>query len=130
LINPNSQRVRLSEVKNKKVIMVYFWSSGCAFCKEATPKLKKLYAETQSKGLEIFAISLDQDYAAWTNYIEQNELKWINVSELKGWKTGAVETYAITGTPGYYLIDSNFKIISRQSTFDAAEKVVREVLGL
>jgi peroxiredoxin len=130
LINPNSQRVKLSEIKNKKVIMVYFWSSGCGFCKEATPKLKKLYAETQSKGLEIFAISLDQDYAAWTAYIEQNELKWINVSELKGWKTGAVETYAITGTPGYMLLDGNHKILSRQSTFDAAEKVVREALGL
>ncbi len=130
LIDPNSQRMKLSEVKNKKVIMVYFWSSGCGYCTEATPKLKRLYAETQSKGLEIFAVSLDQDYASWTGYIEQNELKWINVSELKGWKSRAVEDYAITGTPGYILLDGDHKILSRQSGFDAAEKAVKEVLGL
>jgi thiol-disulfide isomerase/thioredoxin len=130
LIDLNSQRVKLSEVKNKKVIMVYFWSSGCGYCKEATPKLKKLYAETQSKGLEIFAISLDQDYAAWSGYVEQNELKWINVSELKGWKTRAVESYAISGTPSYILIDGNHKMISRQTGFESAEKAVKEALGL
>ena len=130
LIDLNSQRVKLSEVKNKKVIMVYFWSSGCGYCKEATPGLKKLYAEMQSKGLEIFAVSLDQDYSAWSAYVEQNELKWINVSELKGWKSRVVETYAITGTPSYMLLDGNHKILSRQSGFDAAEKAVKEALGL
>jgi thiol-disulfide isomerase/thioredoxin len=127
LVDINSKRVKLSDVKNKKVILLYFWASGCGFCKEATPRLKELYAEYQNKGLEIFAVSLDKNYADWNAYIEENKLEWINASELKGWQSRAAEAYSVTGTPTYFLLDGNHKIISRQSTFDGCKKLVEEL---
>ena len=128
LINTDSKRLKLSEVKGKKAVMVYFWSSGCSFCKEATPKLKTLYENYKAKGLEIFAVSLDQDYAAWTAYLEENKINWLNVTELKGWQTRALEAYSVTGTPTYFLLDGNLKIVSRHGSFDGAEKAVKELL--
>jgi thiol-disulfide isomerase/thioredoxin len=127
LIDVNSKRIKLSEVKNKKVILLYFWSSGCGFCKEATPKLKELYSKYKKDGLEIFAVSLDNNFVDWNTYLENNALEWVNVSELKGWQSRVVETYSVTGTPTYFLLDGNHKIISRQSTFDGCKKLVEEL---
>lgn len=128
LIDANSKRIKLSDVKGKKAVMVYFWSSGCGYCREATPKLKKLYDNYKAKGLEIFAVSLDQDYAAWTAYLEENKINWLNVTELKGWQTRALEAYSVTGTPTYFLLDGNLKIVSRHGSFDGIDKAVVELL--
>lgn len=127
MIDVNSKRVKLSDTKSGKYILVYFWSSTCGHCRESTPKLKALYEQYKSKGLEVYAVSLDTDYANWNSYVEQEKLNWINVSELKGWQSRAVELYSINGTPTYYLIGNDNRIAGRYSTFEQFEMALKEL---
>jgi len=129
MINPDSKRTKLYDIKDKKLVLVYFWSSTCGHCRESIPNLKKLYEANREKGFEIYGVSLDSEYYNWAVYVEQEKLNWINVSELKGWQSKAVELYTVTGTPSYFLLDgSNFKIIARYSNIEQLEKELKQKL--
>ncbi len=46
-----------------KVLLVDFWASWCAPCRESFPWFAQLHEELASRGLQVVAISLDQDRA-------------------------------------------------------------------
>ncbi len=72
---------------NKKLTLIYFWSSHCSFCLESTLPLLETYRVYHTKGLEIIGISLDENKAEWEKYINENKLTWLNYNELKGWES-------------------------------------------
>jgi peroxiredoxin len=50
--------VRLSDYKGK-IVIVTFWATWCAPCKQEIPHLEKLYETYKDQGLIVFAISTD-----------------------------------------------------------------------
>jgi peroxiredoxin len=50
--------VRLSQFKGK-VVLVNFWATWCAPCKQELPHLNRLYKELKDEGFEVLAISTD-----------------------------------------------------------------------
>lgn len=44
-----------------KVVLVHFWASWCAPCREEMPALQAFYRAHAKEGLEIIAVSLDDD---------------------------------------------------------------------
>ena len=73
------------------------------------------YSLLKAKGIEVVAISLDSDQKAYED--KTYALPWINDSELKGWKSKAAEVYNIHGTPTYYILDKDNKIIEKPRNF-------------
>ena len=53
----NDDTVRLSDYKGK-VVLVNFWGSWCAPCKEETPALQRVYQKLRDQGLVIVGIDL------------------------------------------------------------------------
>ena len=49
------------ELKTGKVTIVDFWATWCEPCKKSFPKLQALYVKYQSSGLEIAALSEDDE---------------------------------------------------------------------
>ena len=49
------------------------------------------------------------------NFIETNNLNWINVSDIRGWDGQAAKDYYIYATPTMILIDTEQKIIAKPS---------------
>ena len=110
--SPNSEKVKLSDFKNK-VLLLDFWASWCAGCRITHPDLVKVYDQYKDKGFEIISISLDNKKNNWTKAIEQDSLTWIHLSDLKGTHNIAKLAYGISAVPDNYLIDINGKIIGR-----------------
>jgi peroxiredoxin len=50
--------VRLSDYRGK-VVLVNFWATWCAPCKQEIPHLNRLYKELKEQGFEVLAISTD-----------------------------------------------------------------------
>ena len=100
----NAQKVKLSEV-DAKVIMVYFWSATDANQKMFNlDVLKSLYEDYHKRGFEIYQVALDPDKAAWAQVVKQQNLPWINVCDGLGGNSPYVPTYNIGGLPSAYII--------------------------
>jgi peroxiredoxin len=74
------------------------------------------------KKFEVFAISIDTVKNDWLKFIRNDNLNWINVSDLKGWK-GAALNYYIYATPTMFLINREGKIILKPSSVEQIRKL-------
>lgn len=97
----------------KEFTILYFWEPNCGHCQEETPKLKAYYDKAKNEGVEVFAVCTTSDKAAWTKYIEDNRLTWIN-----GWDPDRAThfdyLYNVQATPLVYILDRNKKIIAKK----------------
>jgi thiol-disulfide isomerase/thioredoxin len=104
--------VSLYDIK-KDFTILYFWEPNCGHCKEATPKLKAYYEKAKNSNIEIFAVCTQSDKQKWTQYIEENNLTWIN-----GWDPQRASHfdayYNVQSTPLVYILDKNKVIIAKK----------------
>ncbi|QES90803.1 TlpA disulfide reductase family protein [Rhizosphaericola mali] len=108
--------VKLSEFKGHYVLLD-FWASWCIPCISQIPELKNFAEKNKNKGLKIVSISLDNNRIAWLKGIKKFGLTWINVSDIKEWKSKIVDDYYINSIPHAILIDKNGKILEMNVDF-------------
>lgn len=123
----NGKLNKLSEL-NGKVILLEFWASWCGPCRQENPNLVKTYNIFNPKGFEIFAVSLDEDKESWLKAIQEDNLKWKHVSDLKGSRNEASLIYGINGIPDNFLISENGEIIGRNLRGDKLNQKLKEIL--
>ncbi len=119
----------LSKVISKnKYTLVEFWASWCAPCRAEIPHMKKVYATYKSKGFEIFSYSLDHKEDAWKKASKEENLSWINTSDLLAKKSPIVKSFAVIGIPRNYLVDSQGKIVAIDLRQEQLEEKIEALL--
>lgn len=113
--------IELSAIKSEK-ILVLFYSSECPHCREFLPKLYEFYNMQKGSEFEVFAVSLDENKTKWQKFVAENRYDWINISDLKGWKSRPAKDYYIFATPTMFLIDKNRKIIAKPVGIEEVRK--------
>ncbi|TYR31786.1 AhpC/TSA family protein [Sphingobacterium phlebotomi] len=106
----NDQPFTLSSLRGKYVL-VDFWASWCVPCRQENPNLVKAYEALKDKNFEIVGVSLDQNKSAWENAVKTDNLPWIHVSDLQGWKNEVSTLYGIASVPQNFLINPEGIII-------------------
>lgn len=76
----------------------------------------------------VFGVSLDKNIDKWLQAIEEENLHWINVSDLKGFQNEAALLYGVTGIPANYLIDKRGKIIAKDLRQEKLDLKLKELL--
>jgi thiol-disulfide isomerase/thioredoxin len=95
-----------------ELIVLYFYSPECENCQKETPKLKEVYNQWKNRGIEVFAVCIEPDEAAWRNYIVPEYTDWINGFDPNN---GAAYNfkYHVNVTPEIYVIDQERKIVGK-----------------
>lgn len=103
---------------NAEYILIIFWSSWCPNCIETLPRISEYYNQYHSKGLEVIAVSLDDDHDAdlWNSYVENLGLNWINIREPYTIGSEIFYMYRVEETPMMFLLSNDLTIISRPAT--------------
>lgn len=123
----DGKAVSLNSLRGKYVL-VDFWASWCGPCRQENPNVVKAYSKFKEKGFEILGVSLDDKKDKWLAAIQADNLSWIHVSDLKGWKNAAAELYSIRAIPQNLLIDPQGIIIAKNLRGEALESKLVEVI--
>lgn len=121
---------KLSEFvgNGKNIVLLDFWASWCPPCRRDMPNLVDTYKEFKGKGFEIVGISLDSKKEAWEKGIKDLNIKWTQLSDLKGWKNDGAALYGVNSIPHTILVDKDGTIIAKGLHGKEVAEKLRELL--
>lgn len=110
----NGETISLNQYQGKPIIL-HFWATWCPYCKRLQPKLVELQEKYKSSGVEIVAISFNEDDGA----MPQDELNSRGYHFITAVNGDSVATlYGVRGTPTTLFINRTGKIIYNTSSSD------------
>jgi peroxiredoxin len=124
LPDQKGNNVNLSSLQGK-VVLIDFWASWCGPCRRSEPDLKKIYEKYQTKGFEIYGISVDEDKFAWKNAIKQDKINWLHVNDDKGEVAGKWNVMYI---PNTYLLDKTGKVVAVNPSHEQLDELIQKLL--
>ncbi len=134
--NPEGKTLKLSEINKKRVVLLDFWASWCGPCRRSNPGLVNLYKrytakefKNAKKGFTVVSVSLDRETDPWVKAIASDSLSWeYHMSDLKGWKSKAAETYGIEYIPQAFLIGADGTVLGKYNFSEMAEGDIQKLL--
>lgn len=121
--------VSLTSLKGK-YLLLDFWASWCGPCRNENPYVVKAYQKFKAKNFEILGISLDDETTKekWLKAIKEDQLTWLQVSDLKGWQSEIAELYHVRGIPQNFLLDPKGVIIATNLREEELLKTLEDIL--
>jgi len=105
----SGQPLSLSQYKGK-VVLMDFWATWCGPCVGEMPNVIAAYKKYHAQGFDVVGVSLDQDHAALTSFLKQNQMPWRQVFDGKGWGSAVPRRYGVMSIPFGLLIGRDGKI--------------------
>jgi thiol-disulfide isomerase/thioredoxin len=129
LNTPDGKKLSVSEVaRGCKVTLIDFWASWCGPCRREMPNVKAVYEKYHSKGFDVIGVSLDFKEDAWKKAIVDMDLKWPQISDIKGFDSEGAILYGVDAIPATILIKDGI-IVGRNLYEEALGEKVAELLG-
>lgn len=132
LVDENGKTVQLSDyVKPGQYNMVEFWASWCGPCRGEIPHLRHVY-DAYGKGKDAFnmiSVSIDDKEKDWKQALKEENMKWTQLCDLKGWKGDVIDKYKIQGVPFCLILDKEGRIIDHGVRGSELDVVLIKYLG-
>ena len=123
----NGNSVSLASFKGKYVL-VDFWASWCGPCRQENPNVVQAFQKYKDRNFTILGVSLDREKDDWLKGIQEDQLTWTHVSDLKFWDSMVVPLYGIQSIPYNVLLDTSGTIIAENLRGPELENRLSQVL--
>ena len=91
-----------------KVALVQFWATWCPHCRSDLSMVKDLHARYQKLGLQVLAVSVDEDLTKLQAFVKQEGILYpVVAARAQPAATASLsDLYETNGVPAYFLIDT------------------------
>lgn len=95
--------------------MLDFWSAEAGNSNTLNAELKEIYSRYADAPtpLEVYQVSLDTSKPIWINAVQEQQLPWVSVSDLRGRASSVVGLYNVQKLPANFLIDKEGTIVAK-----------------
>ncbi|MEK6538232.1 MAG: TlpA disulfide reductase family protein [Nitrospirota bacterium] len=104
-----NKKVNLKDFRGK-VVMLNFWATWCAPCREEMPSMEKLYRQFKDKGFVIIAVASGEEVNSVNKFIKQYNLTFPALID-SDYKVS--DNYKVWALPTTYFINSRGQIIGK-----------------
>ena len=111
-----------------KWVVLDFWASWNSESLKENSFLNDVYSKYSPKNLEIVSVSLDNSKERWKNAVAQKNSSWLEVSDLKGWKSAACNKYKVSALPYRVLLNPKGEIVKTTKSNQELVETLEEVL--
>jgi thiol-disulfide isomerase/thioredoxin len=126
----NDNPVKLSDHVGKgKYVLLEFWASWCHPCRADIPHLKEVYELYHPEGFEVISISMDEKKDSWLKAVTDEQMAWLQVSDLKAFKGELNKLYNFNGIPACVLASPDGIIVNRNMRGSWMDKKLIELYG-
>jgi thiol-disulfide isomerase/thioredoxin len=87
-----------------RVVLIDFWATWCGPCNEELPHMKKIAKEFAGQPLIIISVSWDSDETKWKDFINKNEMTWVQYRDADHVLS---KNFGVEAIPHYFTIDSD-----------------------
>jgi thiol-disulfide isomerase/thioredoxin len=101
----DGQHISLDSLAGR-VVLIDFWATWCGPCREALPRIQHIAKKFDGQPLVVISISLDSDEAKWKNFVEKNQMTWLQVRD-GGFNGGVSKKFGVTAIPATFTIDAD-----------------------
>ena len=128
LMDIYGKKIRLSSLAGK-VILLDFWSAELGSSNTLNADLKEIYRKYADApvGFEVYQVAIDTSKAIWITAVQEQQLPWVSVSDLRGRGSAALGLYNVQKLPTNFLIDRNGTIVARDIYGEKLERELDEL---
>jgi thiol-disulfide isomerase/thioredoxin len=101
-----------------KIVLVDVWATWCKPCLASFPFYSELHAELSGRGLEIVAVSVDEDAAAIRRFLDGRPVPFRVVHDAEG---RFPERMGVDTMPTLFLLDRAGRLAWRHAGFEAGD---------
>ena len=118
------EELKLSTLNDGEKYLLVFWSTACPHCVNDVPKLHEYMQNHKTVSVISFGIENLEDEATWVEFTK-NLPYWHNAIGTHPdhkWSNETAEAYNLLGTPSYFVLDKDKKIIAMPNDIEDVEK--------
>ncbi len=104
--------------------LILFWASSNTPCRNEMIHMKSLYEQYHDKGLNIYAISVDNDSLTWIKTLDEELLPWINVRDSTT-EHSTVAHYEVEYIPHIIMVNKEGNITENRPDDDKIDSVLK-----
>jgi peroxiredoxin len=117
LNNLKGGEVSLSSYKDKKAVLIIFWTTWCPYCRDALKSLQADLQSIESMGVELLAINVAEPKNKVIKFAESLKLSF---QVLLDQDSSVADRYDLLGVPTYVIVNKSGQVVFSGNRFKKA----------